>query len=68
MSNFRMLLEFLGIMFISYLVINFIIFIIGDYNSYRECLRNYYNIYLLFLVYWWIPVFRMVDIEKKEMQ
>jgi len=68
MSNFRKLIEFISIMFVSYLIINFVIFIIGDYNSYRECLRDSYNIYLLFLLYWWIPIFRMIDIDEKEYQ
>jgi len=66
MSNFRKMLEFLGIMFASYLVINFIIFLIGDSSSYRESLQDSYNVYLLFLVYWWIPIFRMIDIDEQQ--
>lgn len=66
MKNLKKLIEFIRITFMSYLIVNFVIFIIGDYDSYRECLRNRYNVYLLFFLYWWIPIFRMIDLNNQE--
>lgn len=65
MSKFRMFIEYITIMFISYLVINLFIFLINDNVSYKQCLNDFYNFYLLICVYWWIPIFRMIDIDEQ---
>jgi hypothetical protein len=62
-SNFRFLLEYLCILFCSYLFITGIVAFISDIN-YRELLCSYGQMYALFLIYWWIPVPRMVDMQK----
>lgn len=64
MSRFRIMLEYISIMFITYLIVNLIIYVIGDYTSYRGCLKEDYNIFLLFMLYWWIPIPRMIDIDE----
>ena len=63
MSNLRKFLEYVIIMFISYLLINFIIYLIDGQDIYRNYLKSTYNIHLFFFVYWWIPLFRIADMD-----
>jgi len=60
----RMAIEYVLIAFSVYLLISLVISIIGDYN-YREVLSSPAQMFGLFLIYWWLPIFRMVDIEEK---
>ena len=61
-SNFRMMIEYIVILFCSYLLLSLIICIIGNYG-YREVLTSWYQIYLFLFLYWWIPLFRLYDME-----
>jgi len=64
-SKSRMAIEYVLIAFSSYLLVSLVISIIGDYN-YREVLSSPAQMFGLFFFYWWLPMFRMVDIEEKE--
>jgi len=60
-SNTRMMLEYALIFFICYFFFSggvSIIFNVG----YRTVLTSDYQVWAIILLYWWIPVFRIVDI------
>jgi len=66
-SSFRMFIEYISISFCSYLLISLVISIISGYD-YRNVLCSPYQGIGLIMVYWWIPLFRIVDIEFKNNQ
>jgi hypothetical protein len=61
-SSFRFMLEYFLIAFIGYLLLSLCISIIGDYN-YREVLKSENHIYAIWLIYWWLPIPRMIDMS-----
>lgn len=63
-SNTRFLVEYLGILIASYLVLTGFIAFIGDVN-YRELLSSPGQIYALLLLYSWLPIPRMLDLERE---
>lgn len=63
-SNTRMFIEYILIAFSSYLILSLIISIIGNV-SYKEVLTDYTQIYASFLIYWWTPIPRMIDLSNK---
>lgn len=62
-SNFRFLIEYVIILISSYLLISLLICLIGG-TSYREVLSCPGQMGGLMLLYWWIPIFRMADMEE----
>jgi hypothetical protein len=66
-SNTRMFIEYILIAFGIYLIFSLVIAFIGNYN-YREILCDSNQFYALFLIYWWTPIFRMIDMEKENKQ
>lgn len=62
-----MFLEYIIILFCSYLLLSLIIAIIGSYG-YREILTHPVQVTGFMLVYWWIPLFRIFDIQTKNSQ
>jgi hypothetical protein len=63
-SNTRMFIEYILIAFSTYLIFSWFIALIGGYN-YREILCDKNQFYALFLIYWWVPIFRMCDMENE---
>lgn len=63
-SNTRMFIEYILIAFSTYLILSLIVSIIGGFN-YREVLCSTNQFYALFLIYWWVPIFRMCDMENE---
>lgn len=61
-SHTRMFIEYVLIMFGTYLLLSLVIAIIGNY-SYRAVLSHYGQLYGLSFLYWWIPIFRMADMD-----
>ena len=62
-SNVRFFIEYVLILFGSYLLLSGVASFIGDYN-YREVLCNPGQFIVLIFIYWWIPIPRMVDMEE----
>ena len=62
-SNTRFFLEYISILFVTYLILSGIVALIGN-CPYKEVLYSPGQIYILMLFYWWVPIFRMVDMEK----
>lgn len=62
-SNFRFFLEYVSILFVTYLVASLFITLIGN-CSYREVLSSPGQMGALMLLYWWIPIPRMCDMEE----
>lgn len=62
-STFRMFLEYISIMFSIYLIGSLIVSLIGGY-SYREILTSDNQPWATFWLYWWPPMFRMIDMEE----
>lgn len=60
------MLEYIGIAFLAYLLVSLVIAIIGGY-SYRDVLTSEYQMAGLVLLYWWIPLPRMFDLEDSEL-
>lgn len=54
------MLEYLLIAFLGYLIASFCVSTIGGYG-YREILISNNQIPTIFIVYWWLPISRMVD-------
>jgi len=65
-SNTRMFVEYVTILFGSYLLISLVIALIGAYN-YREILCSPFQMYALVLIYWWIPIPRMIDLDQQNL-
>jgi hypothetical protein len=63
-SNTRMFIEYILIAFAAYLILSLIVSIIGGFN-YREILCSTNQICALIFIYWWTPIFRMIDMENK---
>jgi hypothetical protein len=63
-SNTRMFIEYILIAFATYLILSLVISIIGGY-TYREVLCSFFQLYAVMLLYWWVPIFRMIDMEKE---
>jgi len=61
-SNSRMFIEYILIAFSSYLLLSLVIALIGDY-TYREVLASPCQMIGVFTLYWWVPIFRMVDMD-----
>jgi hypothetical protein len=61
-SNTRFFLEYIIIFFIAYLLVSGIVAFIGNI-SYREVLCSPGQMYAFMLLYWWIPIFRMCDMQ-----
>jgi hypothetical protein len=61
-SSFRMFIEYILIGFSTYLILSLVICIIGGY-TYREVLCHPMQFAGLVLIYWWIPVIRMCDMD-----
>ena len=61
-SNFRMFIEYISILFVAYLLLSGIISVIGGY-TYREILAHPTQMLALIFIYWWLPMFRMYDME-----
>jgi hypothetical protein len=61
-SNTRMFIEYILIVFCSYLLISFIISFIGGYG-YRYILTHWGQLYGIIFLYWWIPFPRMIDMD-----
>lgn len=59
-SNARIFLEYILIVFSSYLIISGIIALIGGYN-YRFILTSPVQIPATIFFYWWIPIPRVSD-------
>ena len=55
-SHTRMFIEYVLIMFGTYLLLSLVIAIIGNYN-YRYILTHWGQIYGVTCLYWWIPIF-----------
>lgn len=62
-SQTRMFLEYILIAFGSYLIISLGVALIGGYN-YRSVLCAEGQIAAVIFLYWWIPVFRMIDMSE----
>jgi hypothetical protein len=62
-TNFRFFIEFIIIGFSSYLLISGVIALIS-WTSYRDVLTHPGQMVGLMLLYWWIPIPRMADMEK----
>ena len=62
-SNFRFFIEYISILFVTYLLASGIIAFIGNI-SYREVLSCPGQMGALMLLYWWVPIPRMADMEK----
>jgi hypothetical protein len=62
-SNFRFFIEYISILFVTYLLASGIIAFIGNI-SYRDVLCSSGQMGALMLLYWWVPIFRMSDMEK----
>lgn len=63
-SNTRFLVEYLGILIASYLVLTGMFALVGDFN-YLEMLTSSKQWYALAAIYWWIPVYRMVELHQE---
>ena len=63
-SNTRMFIEYILIAFAAYLILSLIVSIIGGFN-YREVLCSTNQIGALMFLYWWVPIFRIVDMENE---
>jgi hypothetical protein len=63
-SNIRMFIEYILIAFAAYLILSLVVSIIGGFN-YREVLCSTNQICALMFLYWWIPIFRMCDMENE---
>ena len=63
-SNTRFFLEYISILFITYLICNLFWAFLANV-PYVESLRSRYNMYGLVFLYWWIPIFRMCDLENQ---
>ena len=61
-SSFRMFVEYISILFVVYLLLSGIISVVGGY-TYREILAHPAQMLALIFVYWWLPIFRMCDME-----
>lgn len=61
-SSSRMFIEYILIAFCSYLLISLIISIISGYG-YKGVLCSPYQMYSLIFLYWWIPLFRIHDMD-----
>jgi hypothetical protein len=62
-SNFRFLIEYVCILLSSYFITSLLVALIMDIN-YRISLQGEYHIAFLLLLYWWLPIFRLADMEK----
>ena len=63
-SNTRMFIEYILIAFGTYLILSLVVSIIGGFN-YREVLCSFFQLYALMFLYWWVPIFRMIDMENE---
>ena len=63
-SNTRMFIEYILIAFAAYLILSLVVSIIGGFN-YREVLCSTNQIGTFICIYWWIPIFRMIDMENE---
>jgi hypothetical protein len=63
-SNTRMFVEFILIMFAAYLILSGVIAIIGGL-PYRDVLCSPGQILGVMFCYWWIPIARMCDLEER---
>ena len=63
-SNTRMFIEYILIAFAAYLILSLVVAIIGGY-TYREILCSFFQLYALMFFYWWVPIFRIVDMENE---
>ena len=61
-SNMRYLIEYLLIAFSAYFILTGIIAAIGNVN-YRELLCSSGQMYAISMIYWWIPIPRMCDMD-----
>jgi hypothetical protein len=61
-SNFRFFIEYISILFVTYLLASGIIAFIGNI-LYRDVLCSLGQMYALMLLYWWVPIFRMSDMQ-----
>ena len=62
-TEFRMFIEYVLVAFASYLVISLAIAIIGG-HQYVVVLRSQYQIAGTIFIYWWIPIIRLIDIQR----
>lgn len=61
-SNMRIFLEYISIFFLAYLVTSCFGAILSN-CTYMEALRSPSHFAGIVLVYWWVPIPRMCDIE-----
>lgn len=64
-SNMRYFIEFISIMFLVYLIGTGMVAFIGNLN-YRDLLTSEGQLPALGLFYWWIPLFRICDMEERD--
>jgi hypothetical protein len=61
-SSTRFLLEYISILLLTYLLASGFVAFIGNI-SYRKILCSTGQMYAFMLLYWWIPIFRMSDMQ-----
>jgi hypothetical protein len=66
-SNFRFLVEYVVILLSCYFLTGLLVSFVCNID-YRTSLQSEYHIPLLLLLYWWLPVFRMADMENHNLR